>query len=387
MNPKDFENSSAGKCVKTLQGYQAFLPNPLPPLIHYDKKLSYLLSEADRMLGELSGIGRLLHNPYLLISPYIRREAVASSRIEGILTSLGDLFFFEATQSERGIAPDVREVRSYVLAMKYGLDRLKELPVSTRLIREIHKVLMENASGGHATPGEIRRTQNWIGPPGCSLNDATYVPPPVGEAQQALGELEKYLHSNPEDPPLIQCAVMHYQFEAIHPFLDGNGRIGRLLITFFLCERGYLIQPLLYLSGFFEKFRDEYYSRLLAVSQRGDWHGWLEFFLRGIAHQSRDAISDAGKILELHAEYQRSLGQTKKIPESAHKLIDEVFLNPVVSISQLSRKWNTPFNSIKKGVLRLVKTGILKEVTDRKRNRLFVASKLMDLLTSVDKNK
>ena len=382
MDPKDFESSLSGKCIKTLKGYWTFMPDPLPPSIDYDKKLIRLLSEADRVLGELSGTGRLLPNPYLLIAPYIRREAVSSSRIEGTQASLNDLFFFEAAESEAPKVPDVREVKNYVRAMEYGIDRLKDLPISIRLIREIHEVLMEGARGAHATPGEIRRSQNWIGSPGCSLNDATYVPPPVEEMKQALSDWEKYLHSNPGEPPLIQCALMHYQFEAIHPFLDGNGRIGRLLIAFFLCERGYLTQPLLYLSAFFDKFRDEYYSRLLAVSQGGDWRRWIEFFLQGVANQCKHAISDAKKILEIHNEYQRILGETKKVPESAHRLIDEIFMNPVVSVSSLSKKWDMPFNSVKTGVLRLVEVGILHEALQRKRKKLFIAPKLIELLNS-----
>ncbi len=212
MNHKDFKYSSAGKCLKTLRGYWAFVPNALPPRINYDKDLIYLLSDADRLLGELSGTGRLLPNPYLLIAPYIRREAVSSSRIEGTQASLSDLFFFEAAEFEEPKVPDVIEVRNYVRAMECGIDRLEKLPVSTRLICEIHKVLMEGVRGEHATPGEIRRSQNWIGPAGCSLNESTYVPPPVEEMKQALSDWEKYLHSNPKEPPLIQCAFMHYQF-------------------------------------------------------------------------------------------------------------------------------------------------------------------------------
>lgn len=387
LNPKDFESSLSGKCIKTLKGYWAFVPNPLPPPIKYDKELVRLLSGADRLLGELSGTGRLLPNPYLLIAPYTRREAVSSSRIEGTQASLSDLFFFEAEEQEEPKIPDVLEVRNYVRAMEYGIERLKTLPVSIRLIREIHKILMDRVRGGHATPGEIRRSQNWIGPPGSTLNEATYVPPPVEEMHQALGELEKYLHSDPDEPPLIQCALMHYQFEAIHPFLDGNGRVGRLLITFFLCEKGFLTQLLLYLSAFFDKFREEYYFRLLAVSQKGDWRGWVEFVLRGIVNQSNGALSDASKILRLHTEYQEILTGSKRVPESAHKLIDEIFINPVISISGLSKKWNMPFNSVKTGVLRLVEMGILHEATERKRNKLFIAKKLMNLLTATDKER
>lgn len=382
MNPKDFQNSTAGRCINTLKGYWAFVPNPLPPEITYDKELISLLTEAHRLLGELSGTVRLLPNPYLLIAPYTRREAVSSSKIEGTEASLSDLFFFEAAELEEPRVPDVLEVRNYVRAMERGLERLKKLPISSRLVREIHGVLMEGVRGEHLTPGEFRRTQNWIGSPGCSLNGATYVPPPVEEMQVALGEWEKYLHSNSEEPPLIHCALMHYQFEAIHPFLDGNGRIGRLLIAFFLSEKGYLTQPLLYLSAFFEKYRDEYYSRLLDVSKKGNWLKWIEFFLRGVITQSEDAISDAKRIFELHDEYKRKLERTKKIPESAHRLINQIFLNPVISISELSKKWNLPFNSVKTGVSRLVQIGVLRGVGERKKNKLFVASELMRLLTS-----
>ena len=382
MNPKDFENSTAGTCVRTFKGYWVFIPNPLPPRIEYDKKLIQLLSDADRLLGELSGTGRTLSNPYLLISPYIRREAVSSSRIEGTQASLNDLFFFEASEDEGSSTPDILEVKNYIGAMEYGTDRLQTLPISIRLLREIHEILMKGVRGEHATPGELRRSQNWIGPPGSTLEEASYVPPAVPEMQQALSDLEKYLDSNQDDPPLIQCALTHYQFEAIHPFLDGNGRMGRLLITFFLCERGYLTQPLLYLSGFFEKFKEDYYTRLLAVSQRGDWEGWIKFFLRGIIEQAKDAIEDAQKIFALHDEYKSRLEKTTKIPESAHRLIEEIFLNPVISISGLSRKWSMPFNSVKTGVLRLAQLDILHEVTEKKRNKLFIAPQLIQVLTS-----
>jgi len=219
LDPKDFKDSSAGKCIKTPRGYWAFIPNPLPPPIDYDRNLVRLLSDADRLLGELSGTGRLLPNPYLLIAPYIRREAVSSSRIEGTQASLSDLFFFEATKTDKPRVPDVREVQNYVRAMEYGIKRLKDLPVSIRLIREIHQILMEGVRGKHATPGELRRTQNWIGPPGCSLNEAAFIPPPVEEMNKALSDWERYIHSNPHEPPLVQCALMHYQFEAIIPFL------------------------------------------------------------------------------------------------------------------------------------------------------------------------
>jgi len=381
LNPKEFDPSSPGRCIKVPTGYWAFIPHPLPPHIRYDTPLIHLLSEADRLLGELSGTGRLLANPYLLIDPYVRREAVSSSRIEGTQASLNDLFFFEVSEKESIRAPDVREVRNYVRAMEYGIERLRDFPISVRLIGEIHGILMKGVRGDHAVPGEIRRSQNWIGPPGCSLQDATYVPPPAEEMKSALSDWEKYLHADTDTPPLIQCALMHYQFEAIHPFLDGNGRIGRLLITFFLWERGLLTQPLLYISAFFDRFRDEYYARLLAVSKNGDWRSWIEFFLRGVINQSKDAISDARRIIELHEKYKQRLEATKKIPESAYRLIEELFSNPVLSINSMSQKWGIPFNSVKTGVLRLVSLDILREETGRKRNKLYIASELIELLS------
>ena len=387
MKLEDFAGSKSGKCIKTTGGYCAFIPNPLPPPLKYDKKLIHLLSDADRQIGELAGTGRLLPNPYFLIRPYIRQEAVSSSRIEGTQTSLSDLFYFEASEQKRPRASDVLEVNNYVRAMEHGLERVKTLPVSVRLIREIHNILMEGVRGENRTPGGLRTSQNWIGPPGCTLNDATYVPPPAEEMKRALSDLEKYIHSNPEEPPLVQCALIHYQFEAIHPFLDGNGRIGRLLINFFLWERGYLPQPLLYLSSFFERYRNEYYSLLLAVSQKTDWRAWLDFFLRGIVVQAQDAISKAKKILELYGEYQRILSSSKKIPETSPRLIEEVFSNPVISISGMSKKWKVPYNSIKTGVERLVKIGILREETSRRRNKLFVAPRLMAILTEIENEK
>ncbi|MFH1943894.1 MAG: Fic family protein [bacterium] len=381
MNPKDFEKSTSGICIKTPQGYWAFVPNLLPPKIQYDETIIHKTAEAERILGELSGMGRILSNPYLLIAPYIRREAVASSSIEGTQASLSDLFFFEAEEPEKPLVPDVKEVRNYVRAMEYGIERLVKLPVSVRLIRELHRILMEGVRGEYSTPGGIRRSQNWIGSPGCTIKEATYVPPPLNEMKQSLSDWEKFLHAEPDIPPLIICALMHYQFEAIHPFLDGNGRIGRLLITFYLCERGYLSQPLLYLSRFFDRYRDEYYRRLLCVSQYGEWTDWILFFLRGVIQQSKDAIKDSERILDLHFQYQRELQATKKIPDTAHRLIDEIFQNPILSISGLAKKWDVPFNSVKRGVNRLVEVGILKEITEKKRNKLYQATKLIRLLT------
>lgn len=279
MNPADFKTSAGGKIVKTSQGFCAFVPKPLPPPITYDEQTVQLLSDADRALGRLAGIGQLLPNPHLLIAPYMRREAVLSSRIEGAQASLSDLLYFEAGDKDPPKSADVQEVLNYVRAMQFGLSRLEQLPLSLRLLKEIHEILMEGVRGENRNPGEFRESQNWIGPPGCNLNEASFVPPPRTEMLKALDSWEKFLHEDKSVPPLIQCALMHYQFEAIHPFLDGNGRVGRLLITFFLCERGHLPQPLLYLSAFFERYRDEYYRRLLDVSTSGNWIEWIRYFL------------------------------------------------------------------------------------------------------------
>jgi Fic family protein len=382
MDPQLFQNSSAGRCIRTSQGYWAFIPHPLPPALEPDWELMRLLSEAHAALGELSGAGRTLPNPHLLIQPYIRREAVLSSRIENTQAGMDDLFYYEAGESEQIRAPDVQEVANYVKALEYGLERVRQLPISGRLVREIHERLMQGARGGHphAAPGEFRRTQNWIGPPGCTLMDATFVPPPVEEMNQALAEWEKYLNNPAKEPVLIQCALMHYQFEAVHPFIDGNGRVGRLLITFMLCEREMLSQPLLYLSAFFERYRDEYYRRLLAVSQAGAWRSWIEFFLRGIIVQSREALENASLILDLHEEFVKQL-QVKRTPHMAFRIVEHLFTNPVVSISGLAASWGMDYPTVQRGVQYLEKLGVLKEITRRRRNRLFVAPKLLEVLT------
>lgn len=380
MRPDDFEHSPAGKCIRTFRDYGAFVPNPLPPSIEYDAQLARLLSDADRLIGELSGIGRVLKNPYLLISPYIRREAVSSSKIEGTQSSLSDLFFYEATDKITTQAPDVKEVHNYVQALTKGIPLLEKLPISTRLICELHQILMKDVRGEHGTPGELRRSQNWIGPPGCFLNEATYVPPPVDEMHNALSDWEKYLNGEPKEPILIQAALMHYQFEAIHPFIDGNGRIGRLLISIFLHNAGALSQPLLYLSEFFEKYRTEYYEILLSVSQKGTWKEWIEFFLRGVINMSQSALDNAKKIVALYDQYSNLITAKKKTPEIAHRLLDELFTSIVFSISALSKQWNIAYTSVKHGVKSLESLNIVKEISGKSRNRLYTSPDLLKII-------
>lgn len=381
MNPENVRNSRAGRGVRSIgrHPYWAYVPNPLPPKIELDWELVNLLSEANIKLGELSGAGQLLPNPHLLMGPFIRREAVTSSRIENTQSGLDELFLFEADKTESPRIPDVQELVNYVNAMEYGIKRLQNLPVSSRLLCEIHEVLMSGARGEHATPRLMRTSQNWIGPPGCTLMDATYVPPPVLEMPVCFSDLEKYVHSNAKEPPLIQCALIHYQFEAIHPFIDGNGRIGRLLIILLLMEKGLLSQPLLYLSDFFERYRNTYYELLLNVSQQGDWNAWLTFFLNGVRQQSEDALSTIRKLLALKDEYEE-IARGPKVPKAVNLLIEYLFGKPIVSISELVTTWQSSFPTVQRGVDYLVERQKLREITGQQRNRLFVADEILNAI-------
>lgn len=394
MQPSDFTGNSSGKVAKTPQGYWAYIPSPLPPTLTLSWELVQQNSEADRALSELAGVARTLPNPHLLIGPFMRREAVLSSMIEGTVASLSDLLCFEASGSSIAKPADVREVANYVHALEYGLGRLKELPVSLRLIREMHERLMQGVRGEYMTPGEFRRSQNWIGPPGCLLKDAVFVPPPVDEMMETLGDLEKYLHMPSELPPLIRLALIHYQFEAIHPFLDGNGRVGRLLLTLLLCTEGLLSQPLLYLSAYFERYRRDYYNLLLGVSQSGRWYEWVMYFLRGVADQSQDAVRRSNRLLDLRQEYRQRL-QSARSSALLLQLVDELFSYPAISISWAAKRLDVTPRAAQLNVDKLIAEGILAEMTGRKRNRVFITPGIMKIIeaqeiddgTSKDKHK
>jgi len=378
MEITSFSEKSAGQIVKSPQGYSAFVPHPLPPKLDYSSELVGALSEADRSLATLEGVGRRLPNPHLLVNPYMRREAVLSSRIEGTQASLSDLFLFEAEPQGETKRADTREVYNYVRALSHGWKRLSSLPLSLRLVRELHLELMRGVRG-HETRGEFRKRQNWVGPPGCSLADATFVPPPPPEMTAALSEWEKFLHTKDASlPPLLQCGMLHYQFEAIHPFADGNGRVGRLLIILFLCERGLLTQPLLYLSAYLERNRAEYYDRLQGVDRRGEWEEWLRFFLRGVAVQSQDAVTTAERLLGLHKEYRDRL-QRRRVTAPTLALVDEIFANPYVTIPRARDRLKVSYPTAQAAVKRLVDAGMLKEVTAKRRNRLYCAVQLLRL--------
>jgi Fic family protein len=372
-----FKNSPSGRLTRTSGGYWAFVPNPLPPKIEWDNALVSVVSRADIAVGTLSGLGETLPNPHLLIYPFVRREAVMSSRIEGTRSSLSDLLLFEATKIER--QRDVKEVQNYVSAMEYGLKRLNELPLSLRFIRELHSILMEGVRGGHATAGEFRQSQNWIGPPGCALNEATFIPPPVPEMQECLNQLEKFLHTEKDLPLLVQLALVHYQFEAVHPFLDGNGRIGRLLITLFLCQRGVLTKPLLYLSAFFERHRQEYYDLLLKISQEGAWREWIEFFLRAVVEQSGDAVSRARRLLDIHHTYTQ-VSREKKLSPTAGQLIELIFMRPLLNARAAQEYLNVTFPAAQKALNALVEAEILAEITGGRRNRVYAAKEILEVL-------
>ena len=383
MQPSDFNEPQRRDCRRTLEGYQAFYPRPLPPELTLDWKWLQLLSDADQALGELSGAGQLLPNPHLLIRPYLRREAILSSRIEDTHAEMEQLALLE--EEEDGAdsrIPDVREVANYVAALEAGLARVQELPISIRLVKELHAILLREVRGGESTktPGEFRRSQNWIGPHGCTLAEATFVPPPHTEILGLLGQWETYLHADTPEPALVKAALMHYQFEAIHPFLDGNGRMGRLLITLFLCERGRLSQPLLYLSGFFDETRDDYYRLLLNVSRQGAWRAWIEYFLRGVRVQARRALQDTRTLLDAYERCQTQLKQDKRVPREAARVLDRIFANPALSIARHAERMGISYHNAKRGVDYWVQQGLLKEATGQKRNRIFVANDILNLM-------
>ncbi|MCZ6636366.1 MAG: Fic family protein [bacterium] len=364
--------------MRSPRGYWAFVPHLLPPKLSLEPLIS-LVSDASLALGELSGIGTMLPNPYLLIRPFLRQEAVSSSRIEGTRTSLSDLFLFETGQTRLVGAPDAREVHQYVRALEYALERLNTLPISLRLIREIHNILMEDVRGGHATPGEFRTSQNWIGPPGCTLQNATYVPPPPDDLMPTLGAWEIFLHNPGDLPLLVQLALVHYQFEAIHPFLDGNGRVGRLLVPLLLCEKGVLPHPMLYLSAYFERHRDAYYRLLLNVSRQGAWMEWITFFVQGVHIQARDAVWRARQLIDCQNRYKDQL-QTTRSSAMLIRMVDHLFQSPTTTVSTLAKVLNITFRSAQNNVNKLVDLGILKEITGRRRNRIYLAKEILTIL-------
>ncbi|MEB3283172.1 MAG: Fic family protein [Lyngbya sp.] len=372
----------AGRYIDQIKGYKAFIPNPLPPLpeIVIDQEMWSLLSQADRALGRLDGSTDALPNPDLFVFMYVRKEAVLSSQIEGTQASLLDVLEFESQTLEPDNPQEVAEVVNYISAINYGLERLKDLPVSLRLIREIHRELMQGVRGAEREPGEFRRTQNWIGSGGCSLADATYIPPPPDEMMQALDNLEKFLHDSTPMPSLIKVGLAHAQFETIHPFLDGNGRTGRLLITFLLCEKNILKYPLLYISYYFKKHRSEYYDRLQAIRDTGNWEGWLKFFLRGVYEVAQEASTIARRIVTMKEEHrQLLLSQMERRSGNAIALLERLYFRPIFTIEHVESITNLSYPNANKLVKDLCNLGLLEEITGQKRNRAFSYAPYLDV--------
>jgi Fic family protein len=364
----------AGTYVMQPSGYRAFMPAPLPPVpaVQISGQVQQLLSEADLALGRLDGSIQILPNPDLFVYMYVRKEAVLSSQIEGTQSSLQDLLAAEAKILSADRPQDVGEVVNYVAAMNLGIERLKDLPVSMRLIREIHERLMRGVRGSHLTPGELRTTQNWIGPGGSTLNEATFVPPPPHAVPESLGQLEKFLHNDSPMPLLVRIGLAHAQFETIHPFLDGNGRVGRLLITFLLCEKKVLQKPVLYLSHYFKKHRQKYYELLQATRDTGDWESWIAFFLKGVVEVSAQAAETARRILALREDHRNAIADhLGRGAGNGHRVLEALYKHPIVSVNDVRELIGTTYPAANQLVDRLKQLGILVEITGQSRNRQF----------------
>lgn len=384
---KTGKSHRAGRYVRQPTGYSAFLPEPLPPEppIDVSGQLQVLLSQADRVLGRLDGSIQTLPNPDLFVLMYVRKEAVLSSQIEGTQSSLQDVLAAEAKVLSPDRPQDVGEVVNYVRAMNHGLASLQRLPISVRLFKEIHEKLLADVRGSHLTPGEIRTSQNWIGAGGCTLNEATFVPPPPSEVGRCLGELEQFVHSDSDLPLLLKIGLAHAQFETIHPFLDGNGRIGRLLITFLLCEREVLIKPVLYLSYYFKRHRTEYYERLQAIRDAGDWEGWLTFFLNGVIEVSTQATETARQILALRESHRQAITDSlSRTAANGHRLLEYLYEHPIVSVKEVQKLIGTKYPAANDLVTRFIDLGILREFTGQARNRKFNYHGFVELFNDND---
>ncbi len=380
----DIQQSLSGQIVKSPKGYNAFLPHNLPPKLEWNNAVINSLSRADFLLGKLAREGSILPNPHLLMRPFLTREAVLSSKIEGTQATLGQILAANAGAHVQQNPDDLQEVQNYIKALDYGLGRLTGLPLSLRLIKEIHEHLMEGVRGSHATPGEFRRSQNWIGSPGCTLNTAKFVPPPPDNLMDCLGEFENFLH-NRSLPPLIHIALCHYQFEAIHPFLDGNGRVGRLLIMLLLIEQRMLPSPVLYLSAFFEATRDEYYKQLYNVSSKGTWHEWLVYFLNGVALQSEDVLSRAERINALLNQWKIDIASSgSQVPGD---LVQLLAINPYFTTSKVAEDLGIAYSTAQRGVQKLVAAGIIKKTNDNKRDKVYCATAILNILEEPTKIK
>jgi Fic family protein len=379
-------SSRSGRLRKQPTDYTAFIPENLPPdpPLRVDVRMQRLLQDASLELGRLDGLASILPNPDGFVTAFVRKEALLSSQIEGTQASLDEVLAFEATEkgrANRRSSDGATEVYRYVKAMNHGLSRLDQMPLSLRLIKEIHRNLLDSGRGSDKSPGEFRKSQNWIGTPGCNLKEASFVPPPPAEMIEALHKLENYLHQDTDLPLLVKIAIVHAQFETIHPFLDGNGRVGRLLITFLICHAQVLRRPLLYLSYFFKQRRSEYYERLDAIRFGGDWEGWVLFFLQGVVEVSKQAVVAATKILELRQRHSELIH--KKLPRASTKaiqLLDYCFLHPYFTASAAAQFLQVSEPTSRSLIGKMVSLGALKEITERSWGRIYSYREYIDLL-------
>jgi len=364
----------AGTYIKQPTGYRAFIPNPLPPdpPIVMSSRLQQLLSDADQALGRLDGSIETLPHAEVLVRMYVRKEAVLSSQIEGTQSTLSDLLAAEADVLDPDRPRDTKEVMNYVAAMNHGLARLDELPISGRLIRDIHAVLMEGVRGGDKQPGQFRTSQNWIGAPGSTISTADFIPPPPNEVLPAISDLEHFLHEDTTLPHLVKVGLAHVQFETIHPFLDGNGRVGRLLITFLLRENRTLKKPTLYISHYFRRNQSAYYRALQAVHEMGDWEGWLAFFLEGVRIVAEEARDTAAKILQMREEHRTRIQSTfGRTAANGLEVLETLYRKPFIDVNEIAALTGTRYRAANDLTERFVEAGILREVTGNRRNRRF----------------
>jgi Fic family protein len=376
MDVAEFGEGASGHLTKTVEGNPAFVPDPAPRQLRLSEEAVGLLDEASNRLGVLEGIGRRLPNPDLLVAPYLRREAVLSSRIEGTQTTLSDVYKSEA-RLKLDVAPDVQEVLNYTSAYRYGLERLATLPLSLRLLRELHERLMSGVRGADKRPGEFRTYQNFVG--GESEATATYVPPPPLQMKECLNDLDHFMNER-ELRPLVQMAVVHYQFEAIHPFGDGNGRVGRLLMGLFLNERGLLPRPLLYLSAYFESSREAYYENLMRVSTHGDWDRWVRYVLEAVRVQSDEAITMADRLQGLNAHYRTRL-QESRATATALALVDHLFVSPYVTMRTVQDQFGVSHPTARSAIRTLEDHGILQEWPGRRWGKVFTANEVYAVIS------
>lgn len=382
MDPRDFAESSPGRLVPTTHGVQAFVPDLLPRGIPLPPATVRRLAAAERAIGRLSGATLKEFNPYLLSSPLLHREAILSSRMEGTVTTPEQLVLLEAEEADdtrrRRADEDTAEVLNYVRAMQHALHRLQALPISLRLIQEIHRVLLSGVRGDREDPGTFRRSQNFIGAGVAnSIEDARFVPPPVNLLDGCLRDFEAYLHDDTiEDPFLVQLALAHYQFETIHPFRDGNGRVGRLLIPLLMIAKDRLDAPILYLSAYFERNREAYVDLLLEVSQKGSWIRWIDFFLDGVAESAQESTRQATALMELRQRYHRRF-QADRSSARIIRLIDELFQSPSITIRRAAAILDLTPQGAANNIHKLRESGIVREITGGSRNQVFMADEII----------